>query len=189
MSGSGEWMAKIWERSELLYQPSTVVITNTTDPAATFLKTEKEPWFWGPLLCLRALCSSLLSGTLPCEFCLPCFLRTHNSGYSAQGDYQVLSGIFLPMLQPGNSLGTKLGLSQGSPLLFLFSEGLLPQVSCVQWLKTITPCLFSQFFKNGTFHRSACHPCTGAMLISASFQFQYICCPSEHLFLDFKWKE
>lgn len=26
----------------------------------------------------------------------------------------------------------------------------------------------------------ACHPCAGAMLISASFQFRYMCCRSEH---------
>ena len=30
-------------------------------------------------------------------------------------------------------------------------------------------------------HEFACHPCTGAMLIfSVSFQFQYMCCRSEH---------
>ena len=31
-------------------------------------------------------------------------------------------------------------------------------------------------------HEFVCHPCTGAMLIfSVSFQFQYMCCRSEHL--------
>ena len=36
-------------------------------------------------------------------------------------------------------------------------------------------------FKYGTLHEFACHPCAGAMLIfSVSFQFQYMCCRSEH---------
>ena len=29
-------------------------------------------------------------------------------------------------------------------------------------------------------HKFACHPCAGAMLISVLFQFQYMCCRSEH---------
>ena len=34
-------------------------------------------------------------------------------------------------------------------------------------------------------HEFACHPCAGAMLIfSVSFQFQYMCCRSEH-YLNF----
>ena len=35
--------------------------------------------------------------------------------------------------------------------------------------------------KYGTLHEFACHPCAGGMLIcSVSFQFQYMCCRSEH---------
>ena len=35
--------------------------------------------------------------------------------------------------------------------------------------------------KYGTLHEFVCHPCAGAMLIfSVLFQFQYMCCRSEH---------
>ena len=82
------------------------------------------------------------------------------------------------------------------PYLFLLgADGYLPhshQVVCVaskQCLAISRPgqrgtlgrlCLTAGK-KYGTLHEFACHPCAGAMLIfSVSFQFQYMCCRSEH---------
>ena len=59
-------------------------------------------------------------------------------------------------------------------------------------------CLFFLFCiygcqKYGTLHEFACHPCPGVILIfSVSFQFQYMCCRSEHSFYlrkERKWKK
>lgn len=45
------------------------------------------------------------------------------------------------------------------------------------WLRQVICCCL----KHGMLHELACHPCSGAMLIvSVWFQFQCMCCPSEH---------
>ena len=72
------------------------VHSSFTCPVSSCLKTKKEPQFSEALA--LSLCAALSSLALPCEFCMPWFLQIHNPGYSTQGDFWALFGIFLPVL-------------------------------------------------------------------------------------------
>lgn len=83
-----------------------------------------------------SLCSTLLSGTLPCELEMPWPPHIPSSIYPTQGDRWPLAWIPLVVSLPRYSPDCKLGQSQGWPLLVPIFQGSLHFIaSCpMSWI-------------------------------------------------------
>ena len=85
-----------------------------------------------------------------------------------------LAGIFLSTGPPGKST-----ISFFIEVLLIYNVVLVSDTQQSDSVKHIYIYFFSFF---------SCHPCAGAMLIfSVSFQFQYMCCRSEHYISIFRF--